>query len=180
MSLYLKTLPYINYVLNLAGNFSWQLQVLLGLLVVGGGYIAFVNSWPPFNRGGVGDQLRGLLPKTQSEEETVPPEQKGSTPPFGPVVNDPTIDPNSPLLPNAPGAGPNPPLMGGTGPRAPNQTYPLPPFQSSIQSDPSLTDYSVYQNYANQLQAIFGPLNKPNMGQGSGIVTVGDPNLGTT
>ena len=153
-------------------SFSWQAQLaVIGIFGVGT-YFLWLNRLPPFNAGGIGDQIANLMPRKDSPVVQDQPQPELPQSPISTLPVDPTTPPAG-MPPIASTGSPQNGFPTGMGPT------PMPPFQSSIQSDPSLTDYSVYENYAKQLQLIYGAQNRPNVG-GSGIVTVGDPNLGTT
>lgn len=138
----------------MAGSFSWQLQVLLGLMFVGGGYLLWVNKLPPFNKGGAFENVTNLFPN--------PADFKDGN---GPIGSEGTPSLEQDMIPNKPPGG-----------------IPIPPFTSNSASDPSVPDWSVYQNYAMGLRDQFGQGNQPNLGMGGGSqpLVIGDPNLGTT
>lgn len=135
----------------MAGGFSWQLQVLLGLMVVGGGYLLWANKLPPFNRGGAFEGFTNLFPNPKDFADG-----KG---PLGSEGSGPSLEQD--MIPGQP-------------------TPPVPPFQSNSASDPSVPDWSVYQNYAMGLAQQYGQGNQPNLGAGNQPTVIGDPNLGTT
>lgn len=134
---------------------SWQTQVTLALMVVGGGYLAYVNRFPPFNEGGFVDQLQKYLPKSNK----APGENTEVT---GDLSND--MIPGQPQQPfpiPAPGQGP------------------MPSMDNHLPAKPTYPEYKVYNDYATALRMQYGQGNTPNLG-GGGSSVYGDASLGTT
>lgn len=139
------------------GNLAWQTQITLALMVVGGGYLAYINSWPPFNKGGLADQLKKYLPKSdQGPGSDVPTDSTVPSPDIG--------QPQTLPLPIAPGQ------------------QGLPPMDNPLPLKPTYPDYKVYNDYATALRMQYGQGNNPNLGGGnSGLGDYyGDINLGST
>lgn len=145
----------------MAGGFAWQTQVVIALMALGGGYLLWVNKLPPFNKGGAFENFTNLFPNPKDFAD-------GS----GPIGSE-----GDAIEQDLPQGGPSP---GGSAKGPSLNGPPVPPFQSSYQSDPSVTDFSVYQNYAMGLAQQYGQGNQPNLGGGNQPLVVGDPNLGTT
>lgn len=151
----------------MGNNFlSWQAQVTAALLVLGGGYIAFVNKWAPFNHNGLFDQLMKIFPKgnasdNSSDNNTIDDSSDGGG--------------NNLPMPTSP--IPNPP----TGMPGQPPTLPLSPFIGSPQSNPTQQSETVYENYAKALNFLYGQGNKANVSGNPNVPFIGgDPNLGTT
>lgn len=133
---------------------SWQGQVTLLLLIIGGGYLAAVNGLPPFDKNGLVDQLKKYLPKSNKEQNN-----DSSSSSDLPDIGQPQTLP----LPIAPGQ------------------QGLPPMDNPLPLKPEYPDYKVYNDYATALRMQYGQGNNPNLGGGSGLGDFyGDTNLGTT
>jgi hypothetical protein len=136
-------------------------------MVVGGGYLAYVNKFPPFNTGGLVDQLKKYMPQS----DTAPGENAASG--GGSGNND---------MPQE-GSGPLPqiqsfPMPGQQG-QGPGNLGPIPPMADPSIAKPTFENYQVYNDYATALRMMYGQGNTPNLGSG-GSDAYGDPNLGTT
>lgn len=141
---------------------SWQTQVTLALMVVGGGYLAYVNKFPPFNTGGLVDQLKKYMPQSDKA-----PGENAAANDGGNLSND---------MPQEPFPFPTP----GQGPMGPGQNLgPIPPMDDPSIRYPTPENYQVYNDYATALRMMYGQGNNPNLG-GGGSSAFGDPNLGTT
>lgn len=143
---------------------AWQNQVTISLLVLGGGYLAFVNKWPPFNKGGLADQLRGLLPKSDSSNDN---------------SNDNTTDDNSGDITPSDSKLPMPttPIPSPPGAKNMGPMLPMSPFQGGHTAQ----DETVYENYVKGLNFLYGQGNTANVNNNPNIPFVGgDANLGTT
>ena len=143
---------------------AWQNQVTISLLLLGGGYIAFVNKWPPFNKGGIIDQLRGLLPKSDNSSSD-DSSGDGSDSGGDNGKQQPSLPMPTTPIPSPPGASNMGPML------------PMSPFQGGHTAQ----DETVYENYVKGLNFLYGQGNKANVSGNPNVPFVGgDANLGTT
>lgn len=138
---------------------SWQTQVTLALMLVGGGYLLFYNKFPPFDKGGLADQLKKYLPTSGQPQ--------GDT-----NDNKTTGDLSNDMIP-IPGQGAD------AGPQGPQGQMPY--MDNPLPARPTFGDHQVYNDYATALRMQYGQGNNPNLGGGQGQSDAyGDVSLGTT
>ena len=178
---------------GLGGGGGMSTVLLIGIFGAGA-YLTWVNRFPPFDKGGLVDQLMQYLPSHKGKGSTPASQRDASV--SDDLTDDSTNDSSSPSGGGggdyiAPGAGPTiPPVGFGPGPTGgpmgmqfPGSNMQSGIMQTSRASDPTSGEFNVYQNYAKGLEMLYGQGNRANLGpdQGSGIPgVVGDPNLGTT
>lgn len=135
------------------GNLAWQTQITLALMLLGGGYVLFYNRMPPFDKGGLVDQISKYLPKSNLTPSDSLSDSIEPSPDMG--------QPQTLPFPHVPGQ------------------QGLPPMDNPLPLKPTYPDYKVYNDYATALRMQYGQGNNPNLGNGVGGV-FGDFNLGTT
>ena len=148
-------------------SLSWQTQVTLALMVVGGGYLAYVNKFPPFNSGGLVDQLKKYMPQS----DTAPGENAANG------GNGNANSQQEPVNHPSPFPVPGQPQQGGQGQGPLGQ---MPYMDNPLPARPTWGDETVYNDYATALRMMYGQGNNPNLGGVGGNGVFGDPNLGTT
>jgi hypothetical protein len=182
----------------MGSSIAWQAQILIVAGVLGGGYLAFVNKFPPFDKGGIFDQLMKLFPKKKkhhiSSEDDDSGDSGGSPMPLDiqgtPIAPQYMNQLNPPrdqrLFPPVPQAGqiysgPQGSSLPGGGKLPPNGMIQQGIMSTSRAGDPTSGEMNVYDNYIKALQYQYGPGNQANLGPVSSTPAVaGDPNLGTT
>lgn len=144
-------------------------------LLAGGGIVylilAYMNKWPPFNKGGIGSEFIDRLSKPATDEGGTDLSQ---TPPaINPFES--TVPPGSFEL----GMGAQMPFPGpaGNSPATPGQ-FPA----STPQNDPTNVQYGIYTQYLNGLRSEqqrardeLNKLNEGNVGIGGDITTLPQP-----
>lgn len=144
---------------------AWQAQLLAVGLLLGGSYIAYINHWAPFNKGGLFDNFLKIFPKGNADNSDSSSDDISNT-------DNSSSGQSGGNLPMPVSPIPSPPGASNMGPM-----LPMSPFQGGHTAQ----DETVYENYVKGLNFLYGQGNKANVSGNPNVPFVGgDANLGTT